>query len=291
MLEQIVEWLELKEGARILTAGKQALLTAAFIASTAKNNGIIIKVHAVTGYETEEQALKEAAKQKVLRQVKEGLVAISYETGKLENVKPLKKYDYAVVISEKPENLKTLNNLAEKALLVFPHDKGGMIETTEGLFKKKKTTSLKKLLEKSFKIIDYDLVGKHLFFKTKPKKFKEVNYRFLSCNEAAEFVVKEIQEVIRFAAGGSKFALISDNKEFIYYVNVEDVMNQPFEYSFIFPNGKCNKTVGKKRIRSKKFTIIVLPNVKSIIKELSEKEVVITTKERVLQLFGEQYVY
>ncbi len=285
---------------RVLVCGENAIALALFLSGKAKEEGKTIESTALLPEETEVQSINEeiySLKQeypKIKETLEKGLSRTNFEKTGLVEFNSKLKFDYLVFYTEelKKEHLKAIIKLKlKKIILNLPISYSMPIENQKKtlFIKKKQVNSLRQLLKKHGAQVEfYDSDDKRLIvlFSNLKKAF-ELKQAYI--DDIANDIIKDYHKYLKFIKEGSVFALKSRDEEYLYYIRVYEKRNSPYKYNFIFLNGTTEKEIGEIKTRSKEYEIIILPNTPVFKKELDKKEVIITTKERAVQIFQETY--
>ena len=285
---------------RVLVCGEKAIPLALFLAGKAKEEGKLVESTALVSGDSEIQSINEEIyllKEEypdIKQTIENGLSKTSFEKTSLEEFNSKLNFDYLIFYSnelKKEDLIKVIKLKLKKVILNLPISYSMPLESEEKklFIKKKEVKSLRELLKKHGAQIEfYDSDDKRIitsFFGLK----KAFSIKQANIDDLSNEVIKEFHKYLKFVREGSTFALKSKDDEYLYYIRVYEKKNSPFQYNFIFLNGTDEKEVGKIRTRSKQYEVIVLPNTPVFKKELDEKEVLITTKERAVQIFQETY--
>jgi|GEM_PF-5142171 len=285
---------------RILVTGKEAIPLSLFLTGKAKEENKLIEATAIISEENEIQNIREEiylVKEKypeLKKTIEKGISKTNFERTNFKDFESKLKYDYFIFYKDNltEEDLKkTIQLKIKKQLLNLPISYSMLIENNKKslFFKKEELKSLKQLLEEAgAKISFYEADEKRLIILLEGLK-KSFKTKQADIEKTSERIIKELEKYLKYIKGGANFAVKSEDGEYLYYIKIEDKKTSAFEYNFIFLNGVINKKKGEVKTRSKKYKIIVIPNTPVFRKELEKKEVIITTKEKAVQIFQENY--
>lgn len=304
MLEKYYEILKISEGDRILVAGLDSLAKALYIAGKAKKNGLNVGVHALidpnSSMLSEDSAI-EYAKDNLKEEyklMKDSANSITFSTGDLKTYGSKSVFNKAVVEIEDlpilPDVLSSIDKITigEKRVLLdlsFKLLRKIRVVTKKLFGKKEELLSLRQFLTGlGFQINFYDAVGQRLLCCLNARPFSsKADISLLSLEEFGEQIRKEVMDYLIYVKTGVQFCIVSDNKEYMYFVQDSSKgENEPIRVNFIFLDGTASWE-SEAKIQSRSYSIIVLPNTENFKKELESKEVLIISKERAFEFYGE----
>lgn len=310
-MKKYYELLAPEENDEILIVGHNALPLALYLAGKARLNNKKIKCKAIL-LENEEIKSEmeeiETAKKRYpehLAIVSEGIPFVSFERNNILGFITSKKYTKCIVKQDdisRDEFIKLGKICSGKLIMMLSVYYFRKFKLLSGffLFNFTKNVSFKKILESAgLKILNYEIETSHIVNEEKQrlmimcdiKKFnpRKISRGFetVSFNDFATEAMNEIHNYSRFVADESRFAVKSKDEDYIYIINVSNSSNTPYTYNFIFLDGKTSVIKNPKDFKkySKKFNIIVVPNVSRFVKELEQKEILLIGKDKVLKLF------
>ncbi|MEM0372228.1 MAG: hypothetical protein QXO69_00070 [archaeon] len=305
-LGKYYELLKPKDGDRILVVGDKSIPIALYLAGAAKKKNAkvacVALVHKGAEISSDIQEI-EIARKKYLEHlsfIEAGLPYSSFEKTELDSYSSKETFTKCVFkgdfVSE--EELMKIGSLVKGTVLfVLPLKYFRQFEiTTRGIIiHENKDVSFRQALRIiGFAVLKYEIIEDKLVALAEPMKIDEKTLkggmRLVPLEKSARMIAGEIEKYAQFAENGSRFAVESDDREYLYLVTVNDVQNAPFTYSFTFLDGKTSLVTTGVRSNSKKFTVIVVPNIETFRKEAEEKEIIIIGKARIPRIFGRQHV-
>jgi hypothetical protein len=305
-LEEYYTRLEVKKGDRILVDGMNSLLIGLYVAGRAKKEGLNVSTHALVNPQSkihsDIDAIRHAKKnldKKETEYMEAGASSTTFSAETMMAHRTKNLFNKSILEVEELDN--TLRQLSRASsmtmennyvLLSFPLKFFRPINIiTKKLFgEKKETMSFRQfLLRLGFKIAYYDISGDRLICVCSIRKFAPPKKtQLVTFDEFSYMIQHEILEYIVYTQTDVKYVIQSDDGEYLYFIQAEKTKNQPIACNFFFLDGKGKWSTDKPKIKSRNFSIIVMPNTDNFMKELQQKDVLILSKERAFEVYGEK---
>ena len=305
-LEEYYARLEIKNGDRILVDGIDSLLIGLYATGRAKKEGINVSVHALVSpkskIRSDIDAIRHAKRnigEKEAKYMESGASSTTFSTETMMAHKTKNLFNKSVIEVEELDS--TLSQLSKASLLSKENNSillslplkffRRITITTKKLFgEKTETMSFRQFLQRlGFSISYYDISGDRLICICSIKKFTPPQRtQLITFDEFGEMIQHEIIEYIVYTQTDVKYVIQSDDNEYLYFIQTEKTKNQPITCNFFFLDGKGKWSTAKPKIKSRNFSIIVMPNTNNFMKELQQKDVLILSKERAFEVYGEK---
>jgi hypothetical protein len=107
-------------------------------------------------------------------------------------------------------------------------------------------------------------------------------------DEFGKMIAKELIEYIIYLKPDAGLAIESSDKEYLYYVQGEKRKDEPLQCDFVCLDGQTSWRGDETRANSRKFSVIVLPNTERFRGEFEQKGILILSKEKAFELYGEE---
>ena len=283
------------EAQKPLVIGEESIQIALFLSGKAKLEGKDLYSVALVNEEALVQTIPGAvgvARTKHpmdSKEIEKGTPRIKLEKRALEDVEG--NFDFCI-INKKAITIEELTKLGKilKGKLVLNLSLSNLrriqIEKKGLLGKKTVFKSLKQyFMDNKLKVISYDIKDKRMILSLEFKETKFSDLMFINHYKEADLIIKEIQDNVKFTKNNSTYCIVSDDKEYLYYINVQGKAQSGLDYNFTFLDEKVTRKVPYKR--GKVFSIIVMPNLKVFKEDIEAKEILIVPKKEIAKLFGE----
>ncbi|NYZ80046.1 hypothetical protein H0N95_02230 [Candidatus Micrarchaeota archaeon] len=303
-LNQYYELLEPKDGDRILVTGDKSIPIALYLAGVANKKSMKVSCVALVSKNAEIKSdieEVEIARKNYLEHlsfIEAGLPYSSFEKTELESYSPRETFSKCVVKKDtvnEGDFIKLGKIVKGKVLFVLPLRYFRHFEVAEkGTFIHEfKDVSFRQALRLAgFAVLKYEISDDKLVALTEIVKVDErmlkSGIKPVPLEKSAKIIADEIEHFVQFAENGSKFAVESDDREYLYIITVADVQNAPYKYSITFLDGKAEAITTGVRMNSKKFSVIAVPNIETFRAEAESKDIIIIGKEKVQRIFGRQ---
>jgi hypothetical protein len=304
-LDRYYSLLNVKEGDRIIVDSKDSLILGMYIAGQAKKTGLRVSVQVIVKPDSpilsDMDAVSHAKTsfQKEYGTIAEGATLITFSVGTLAAFSTNNIFNKAIISRDDTTDIiQTLSKVSqittgEKLVLFdlsFEFFRKFVISRKQMFGEKKEIMSFRQLLASlGMQIGFYDAIGSRLLCLCNAKSFDaKFSLSTVDFSDLGDMIRKEIFEYIVYSKPDALYSIESGDKEYLYFIQNEKTENQPISCQFIFLDGKADWSTPESQKNSRNFIIVVLPNTDAFRKELEGKEILIITKEKAFELYGEE---
>ena len=304
-LDKCYGLLKIVDKDRILVDCNESLLFGAYLIGRAKKEKLNVTVHAIVNpdskilSETDALGYAKTNFKRDFNTISEGVSLMTFTVGELSAYSTKATFNKMVLERDDvPSILPSLSKAdqltdGEKTVVLslpFSFFRRFTVARKQLFGEKKETMSFRQLLASlGFQVSFYDAIEDRLICMFSIKAFNDkFSLSLTSFDEFSDSIRKEIIGYIVYTSTEAKFGIESDDKEYIYFVRGQKTRNEPIQCTFVFLDGKGSWATPDSKDESRSFLVIVLPNTDTFKRELDDKEIIVLSKEKAFELYGEK---